>query len=139
MPAKFLAIIAAAVAAWIFGAIYYGVFGKTWMRALGWSPTDMTRPDGKRATPVLPLIVSFVAELVMAWVLASTIRHVYGAGDILMAPALKMATTLWAGFVLPTVATNYAFQKRRDLVFAIDIVHWLGVMLIEGAVLALML
>ena len=30
-----LAIAAAAVVAWIFGAIYYGVLGKAWIAALG--------------------------------------------------------------------------------------------------------
>jgi hypothetical protein len=44
---NFLAIAAAAVAAWIFGAIYYGALGKTWMAALGTSMDAMKAQNAR--------------------------------------------------------------------------------------------
>ena len=47
-PINYVGILAAAVAAWLVGAAWYGVLGKQWMAALGWTEADMAGPDGKR-------------------------------------------------------------------------------------------
>ena len=41
----------------------------------------------------------------------------------------------WLGFVLTTVAVNNAYTFRRIILTAIDTGHWLGVLLIMGAIL----
>ena len=75
---NYLAVFAAAVAAWIFGAAWYMGLAKPWMRASGWaSQAEMLGPGGK-ASP-LPFVIAFVAELVMAYFLAGLIAHL---GDV---------------------------------------------------------
>ena len=69
---NYLAILAAAVAAFIFGSVYYGTLGKPWMTAA------RIKPEEAKMEPSL-FITSFVAELIMAWVLAGVIGHL-GAG-----------------------------------------------------------
>jgi hypothetical protein len=66
---NFLAIVIAAVAAWLVGAVWYMSLGKIWTAARGLTPEKM--PE-RRAKPgaFLPFIYCFVAELIMAWVLA---------------------------------------------------------------------
>ncbi len=41
MHNSYIAILAAALAAWVFGAIWYGVLGKTWMAASGIAPDEI--------------------------------------------------------------------------------------------------
>ena len=74
---SYLAIVAAALAAWFFGAIYYTVLSKPWLTAVGVSMTEMKRrqAEGNKLKSMAPFILSFVAEIVMAWVLAGALGH----------------------------------------------------------------
>ena len=57
-----IAILAAGVAAWIFGAVWYGVLGKPWQRAQGLDPGACK----DKKMPLNLLVVSFLAALVMS-------------------------------------------------------------------------
>ena len=67
-----LAIVIAAAVAWLAGAIWYGILGKLWMAALD-TTWEALAVKGPRA--YLPFILAFVAELVMAWMLAGLLQH----------------------------------------------------------------
>lgn len=138
MNIDWIAIIAATVASWIFGAAWYGALAKPWMAAAHLTDADMTGPDGKRKIPVGPLIVSFIAEFVMAVVLAGVIAHTAKKGVTIYAGAL-VGAICWLGFVITTLATNYAYARARLALTFIDGGHWLGVLLIQGIVLGAML
>ena len=62
---NYLAIVIAAVAAWLFGAGWYMALGKPWMAALGTTPDQMAAAK-KRPGAWLPFVYAFVAELLMA-------------------------------------------------------------------------
>ncbi len=64
---NYVAVLVAAVAAWIFGAIWFRVFLTRWMDALG-KTREQLLPGGRR--PVGAMALSFIAELLMAAVLA---------------------------------------------------------------------
>lgn len=128
---NYLAIIAATVASYIFGALWYNALAKPWMAALGVKPEDLKGPGGK-VSPV-PFVIAFLAQLVMAWMLAGVIGHL-GPGQITLRNGVISAAFLWFGFVMTTLAVNYAFARRRPMLAAIDGGHWLGVMLVQGAV-----
>ena len=134
MSIPYLAILAAGVAAWIFGAIWFGAFGRPWAIGLGLMSADA--PAKRGSPPVFALVFSLVAELVLALMLDGLLTHLAGP-NFGVKPALIGAFFVWLGFVAPTIATNYAYQKRPLAVYAVDLGHWLGVLLIEGAVLAL--
>ena len=129
-----LAILAATLAAWFAGAIYYIILGKSWMAALGRTPDDMRR-SGFMA--VFPFINSFICELVMALVLAEVLGPM-GLGHVSVRAGLATALLLWIGFILTTMATGYAYAGRSLRLFFIDTVHWLIVMLLIGLVLGAM-
>jgi len=131
---NFLAIGIAAVVSFVFGGLWYGVFGKAWMDALGKSEADI-RSAG-RPMPVL-LGITFVAQLVMAWVLAGTIGHL-GAGQVSLRNGLISAGFIWFGFVLTTQIVNHGYQGAKSALTAIDSLHWLGVLLIQGAIIGWM-
>ena len=64
----------------------------------------------------------------MAWVLAGLIGHM---GDFTVPNGLISAAFAWFGFVITTQSVNYAFGALT----VIDGGHWLGVLLIMGAVI----
>ena len=72
---NYLAIVIAAVVAWLAGAGWYMVFGRTWMAALGTTPEKMQAAKGGPGA-YLPFIYAFAAELVMAWTLAGLLGHI---------------------------------------------------------------
>jgi|SRR5476651_2310383 uncharacterized membrane protein len=129
-----LAIAAAAVVAWIFGAIYYGVLGKAWIAAQG-KTIEMCKAEnvGKSGTAkAAPFILSFVAEVIMAFVLYGIVFHV---GNFSILAGIISGVICWFGFVLTTIATNNTYPGRRPMLTVIDSGHWLGVLAIMGAML----
>jgi Protein of unknown function (DUF1761) len=48
---------------------------------------------------------------------------------------LVAALVAWFGFVVTTMTVNYAYHGARPKLTLIDGAHWLGVLLIQGAVL----
>jgi hypothetical protein len=133
MTINYIAVFVAAIASWIAGAVWYGVLGKQWMAALGWTEADMKgHGDGGKKMPAGPMIISFVAEVIMAFMLAGLIRH-FGAVNV--RNGILTGALCWFGFVATTIAVNNAFQKRSNMLTVIDAGHWLVVLVILGVVL----
>jgi hypothetical protein len=124
---NFLAVLVAAVGAWITGAIWYAVLGKQWMAALGKNSAGF-KPS------VVPMVISFVGDVVMAAVLAIAI-NIYTGGQESIEAGLVSAVLLWIGFVLTTITVNNAYAGRPALLTAIDAGHWLAAALVAGAII----
>lgn len=122
-----LAIVVAAIAAFAFGAGYYGLLGKPWMKAARLKPEDLGKSPA-------PFIIAFVDELVMAWVLAGVIGHL-GTGQVTLWNGLVYAAFLWAGFIATTLAVNHRYQGFGWDLTLIDAGHWLGVALVMGGII----
>jgi uncharacterized protein DUF1761 len=129
---NYLPIFAAAVASFVFGGIWYSAFSKPWMDAVGMSPE---RAQTHRSSLGL-YVLAFVAQLVMAWMLAGILVHLAQGGlAATLRTGLISAAFLWLGFVIPTMVVNYAFHGARQSLTLIDGGHWLGVLLIQGAIM----
>jgi hypothetical protein len=124
-----LAIIAAAIAAFAVGMAWYGVLGNRWMTALG-KTRDELLPDGR--PPYATMAVTFLAELVMAWMLAGVVGHL---GTVTLRAGLISAFFVWLGFVATTQLVNHRYGRFPLSLTAIDAGHWLAVMLVMGAVI----
>jgi hypothetical protein len=129
MTVNYLAVLVAAVASWIMGFAWNGVVGKQWMGALGWTEAD--RP---KSVPVGPLTTTFIAELVMAVLVAGLIGHF---GQVGVRNGIIIGASCWLAFVVPPTVVNYAFQKRPVKLTIIDSGHWLAVLLVQGTVIGL--
>lgn len=130
---SYFAIVLAAVVSFMFGWLWYGVlFSKQWMAAVGKTEEDLKRQGPSPA----PFVIAFIAQLVMAWVLAGVIGHL-GPGEVTFKNAIIAAALIWAGFVITTLAVNHAFQGAKRALTLIDGGHWLGVLLLQGAVIGL--
>lgn len=130
---NYWAIALAAAASFLFGAVWYGALGKAWIAAVGKSE-DEVRSSGQ--TPLLYL-VAMGALLVMAWVLAGIIGHL-GPGSVTLRNGLISGAFIWLGFVATTIVVNHGFQGANRTLTVIDGAHWLGVLLIQGAVIGAM-
>ena len=95
---NYLAILIAAVAAYVWGAAYYMTLSKQWLAAVG-----LTQPSRSAA----PFVISFIALLVMAFVLAGSIGHL-GPGNVSIKNGIISGIIIWAGFVVTTVFVNNA-------------------------------
>jgi hypothetical protein len=124
---NYLAVVVAAVVAWLFGAAWYGLLGKPWMKAARLDPSTMKMS-------ATPFIVSFVAELLMAYVLAGVLGHL-GPGQVTLLNGVISALFVWAGFIATTIAVNQRYQGFGWTLTLIDAGHWLAVALIMGAII----
>lgn len=131
---NYLAVLVATVAGFAFGAAYYMTLSRPWLAAMGKTREELAAA-GKRS-PV-PFIVSIVALLIMAWVLAGGIGHL-GPGQVTLRNGVISGLFMWLGFVITTLAVNYSFGQRRPMLTIIDGIHWLGVLVIQGAIIGAM-
>jgi hypothetical protein len=130
-----LAILVAAVVAWLGGAAYYTALGKFWVAAQGKTVEQFhAEQAARKGTPAswLPFALAFLADLAMAWVLAGIVGHL---GAVTIRSAVISGLFVWAGFVVTIMLVNNAFAGRRYLLTLIDAGHWLLVVILMGVVI----
>jgi hypothetical protein len=134
---NYLSVLIAAVAAWLFGGVYYTSLGKYWMAAQGKTMEQcQAEQAGKSgAAKVAPFIVVFVGELIMAWAMYGVLFHM---GMFTPRGGAISGAALWFGFVLPTIAGNYVFHGKKPMLIVIDGAAGLGAMVIIGAIVGWM-
>ena len=70
-------ILIAAVAAWIFGGVYYTALSKPWMAAQG-KTLEQCKAEQDAKSGIAkgaPFIIVFVSEIIIAWVLYGILLH----------------------------------------------------------------
>ena len=126
-----IAILAAGVAGWIFGAIWYTALGKPWQRALGLNPDDCK----DKKMPLAPMLVSFLGALVMSAVLYQLLSNL---GVMGIGPAALAGLTIGVGFLLTANLVNNMFQQKSFALTVIDGGHWVLAVVIEAVVISLL-
>jgi Protein of unknown function (DUF1761) len=128
---NYLAVLVAAAVAFGFGGVWYRLLARPWMAAHGFTSEQIRSHHGKGAPP-WPYIASFVANLVMAWMLAGVLGHL---GDVTLKNGVISAAFLWFGFVFTTLTVNNMFGLRSHRLILVDGGHWLGALLLMGAII----
>jgi hypothetical protein len=129
---SYVGVVLATVAGFLFGGVWYGIFSKPWMAAIGKTEKEL----GTSGSLAIPLIVTAIAQLVMAYVLAGVIGHL-GPGRVTAWNGIISGFFIWVGFVLTTLVVNHSFQGQKRVLTVLDGGHWLGVLLIQGAIIGL--
>lgn len=129
---NYLAIVLAALVGYGFGAVYYTALGRVWLAAIG-----QTEADVKARASLVPYIIALAALLVMATMLAGVLGHL-GPGQVTLKNGVISALFVFVGFVATTLVVNHAFQGAKASHTLIDAGHWLGVLLIQGAIIGWM-
>jgi hypothetical protein len=75
--ANLVSILVAAVAAWIFGGIYYTALSKPWIAAQGKTLEQFkAEQDAKSALAKgAPFVVVFISEIIVGWALYGILLH----------------------------------------------------------------
>jgi hypothetical protein len=109
------------------------MLGRQWIAAQGKTMEQCKAEQaGKsRIAWFAPLVLAFVGTFIMAWVLYGILVHL---GMFTVRAGVISGAFCWFGFVLTTQVVNNGFAGRRPLLTVIDSVHWLGALLIIGAV-----
>ena len=135
--ANYLSVLLAAVAAWIFGGVYYTSLSKVWLAAQGKTLEQCQAEQAGKSglAKAAPFILVFVGELIMAWAMYGVLFHM---GMFTLRAGAISGAALWLGFVLPTITGNYAFAGKKPMLTVIDSAAWLGAMIIIGAIVGWM-
>jgi hypothetical protein len=129
-----LAVIAAGVAAFLVGGVWYGaLFSKAWMDARGMTKEEIQSKGGNVG---MMFGITAVLDIVMAFFVDHVLGTYQPTPDLNL--TLMIAGGLALGFVIPAMAVNYLYQQSSRNLFLIDAGHWLFAFLAMGAALALM-
>jgi hypothetical protein len=128
----YMAVVIAAIAAFIWTAFYYITLFKYWREAAGWSAGEV-----KGRTSRATYIMTFTGLLLMAWVFAGPLGHL-GASPMNAKSGVMYALFVWLGFVAPIIAINNVIGGRKYMLSVIDGIHWLGALAIQGAFIGVM-
>src|SRR5271167_4338572 len=113
MKTNYLAVTVCAIVYWLIGGLWYAVlFGKLWT-ALE-PPAAEPASDANR---ILPYIITFLLNLLIAFVLAQICiwRNANTASR-----GAAIGVLLWIGFVGPITFTSYMYEMRPMQLFAIN-------------------
>lgn len=125
MKTNYPAVVVCAIVYWLIGGLWYGyLFTKPWMALEG--------PQPNNANPTLPYIVTFLLNLLIAFVLAQICvwRNANNASR-----GAAIGVLLWLGVVGPVTFTTYMYENRPKELFAINEFYPLVGLCAMGAIL----
>jgi len=128
MKTNYAAVFVSALAYWVLGALWYGLlFSKPWMAL-----EQMTPEKAAGMNPFLPYIITFVLNLLIAFVLAQICswRNANTA-----ARGAAVGTLLWIGFVGPVTFTTSMYEMRSMQLFAINEIYPLAGLILMGLII----
>ena len=70
----------------------------------------------------------------MAYILAGVIGHVH---VMTVRGGMIIGAFVWAGFVATTTGVTQQFEGQKPLLTAIDVGHWLAVLVVMGVIIGL--
>jgi hypothetical protein len=128
MKTNYWAVVVSAIVYWMLGGLWYAaLFGQRWMVLEG-----ITVEQAKSVNPALPYIITFVLNLLIAFVLAQLClwRNANTA-----ARGAAVGVLLWIGIVGPITFTTYMYEMRSKELFAINEFYPLVGLCLMGVIL----
>jgi len=129
VPTNFLAVIVAALANYIIGAIWYGMlFRSAWQKLSG---------TGQMKVSVLSVILGLVGGFLMSYVLQHAL---FFANQFLKTSGVSSGVMVgffnWLGFIAPVTIGVVTYQKRPFTLWILDNAYWLISLVVMGIILA---
>ncbi len=127
---NYLAVVVAAVASMIIGAIWYSprVFGKMWMRLTGKTMDQMAGQSAGQG-----YLVTFIGSLVMAWVLAMFVDFTNATS---ISAGAFTGFWVWMGFVATVGLAGVTFGGQPWGLYVLNMGNYLVTLAVMGAILA---
>ncbi len=124
---NWLAILAATVAGFLIGGVWYGpLFGKAWLRAIGKTEEELGGAAG-------PMILSFFTAAATSIVLAG-ILNIMAAPDLV--DGIVLGLLVGVGFIAAGMASDYAFCGWPRPLFFIQAGYRVSYSVVMGIILA---
>lgn len=112
---EFLSVIAAAAAAFVLGAVYYGALAKPWVEASGVECDENGKPKGGQSPAVFA--IAFVLQLIVAGMM----RHVFTLSGIdTLGAGLIGGAGIGLFFISPWIALHNMYGMRPVKLTLID-------------------
>lgn len=137
VPIEYGAVVVAAILSMVIGFVWYGpLFGKVWSELMGWGPMtpEKMKEMQKKARPAYA--ITFVASLVMAYVLAHT--YVFASSytnTVGLVGGLMAGFWSWLGFIMPVTLGSVLWDGKPWKLWFINAGYWLVLLLVMGAVI----
>ena len=130
---EFLNVIAAAVAAFAFGAVWYTAMSKPWIAAAEIAVDAQGRPVPRAgSSAAMPFVIGIIAMVIVAGMM----RHIFAmSGLTTIGGGIMGGAGIGAFLITPWVAMNYAFGARTPALTVIDGVNSIVGCTVMGAVL----
>jgi hypothetical protein len=127
---NYVAILVAAIVLFLFQAFWYGLFMDPWLAGTGRS-REWLMNASTGLLPPLQYGTAILSAAVMATAI-SCVTQLTGPQTALR--GIKVGVLLWAGFVLTTWSTEYAFEVRPVSLLAINAGVWFFGCIAMGAI-----
>ena len=136
LPINIIAVAVAAAAMFVIGFLWHGpLFGKTWMRLAGVTPTGQE----KLSDMVPQMVWNYVANLVMVGVFAVMVGFI---SSLVPDPAFMggyrgaiFAGWIWFGFLVPISSYNVIWMKQSKKLWLFELSSELALFLAMGAII----
>lgn len=129
---NFMAVVAAAVVNMVLGFLWYGpLFGKSWMKMIGYSKEDMEKAKKSGKMPKLYAIAA-VGALVMAYVLSHFVQL---GGNASATDGAMVGFWAWLGFIATTTLSSVLWEQKSWNLYFLNNGYYLVLLLINGALL----
>ena len=109
---NFVAVIVAAIAYWILGAVWFTVLANPWAEGIGKTQEQIMQAG----SPIVPYFIALASNLVMAFVLAWV---VVATGEQSASRGIKLGALMGLGLVAAAMGTEFAFERRSLQIFLI--------------------
>jgi hypothetical protein len=125
---NYLAVLVAAVAAWVLAILWYQILVKRWLAREGKPETEL----GPRSRPKGYVLFVLAVQLIMARILADVVGH---AGDVALDKGIMWGVLCLGGFVGPVLVTSSYLHGRRGMLGAIEFGYWFVALALMGAII----
>ena len=125
---NWVAILVAAIASFLFEALWYSVFMNEWLSGIG-RTREWLMSSGM--SPALQYAVAILCAVIMATVLSICIQV---SGEHNARRGILAGALVWIGFVATTWATEYIFEVRTLKIYAVNAGFWLFDLILIGAI-----
>jgi len=128
-----IAVLAAGIAFWMVGALFYGVlFADLWMGLWGFTEADEPRME---AAMGVTMGIGFLLSIVFAGVLGFSLKALRAEG---LAGTIRWAVFLWAGFVITTMSYDVIYALQPVMLLIVDGAHTLTGFVVMAVILTLL-
>jgi len=125
---NWVAILVAAIASFLFEALWYSVFLNEWIAGIG-RTREWLMNSG--ISPALQYGVAILCAVIAATVLSICIQ---ASGEHSAQRGILVGAIVWLGFVATTWATEYIFEVRTLQIYAINAGFWLLDLVLMGVI-----